>query len=236
MYGLLRHLLSIVLCAVALAAPLQVVTENWRPYNYEENGVVKGQSTDIVRLVLDRSGLPYTIDVLPWARAYQYATTKPDVLIYTIIRIPPREGLFKWIGPLGPSGTTSLYRRRDDKAPPPRTLDEAKQLDVVTNRDSMDHQMLEHLHFPNITVAPSVESAIKMFFAQRTRMIAVDDAVLGSEFEAAGFHAEGAVAIMPLFKTPPYLAVSKQTSDETVRRIRDAYEALVREGKIGAFE
>ena len=44
---------------------IHVVTEDWKPYNYEEDGVVKGSSTEIVQQVLDRAELDYRIGVYP---------------------------------------------------------------------------------------------------------------------------------------------------------------------------
>lgn len=41
----------------ALSEDLLIVTENWRPFNYMENGQLKGTSTNIMKLVLQEAKL-----------------------------------------------------------------------------------------------------------------------------------------------------------------------------------
>ncbi|MBA4366572.1 MAG: hypothetical protein C0403_02920, partial [Desulfobacterium sp.] len=58
---------------------VQVVTENWSPYNFEEKGVVKGSSTETVRKVLEKANIKHTIKVYPWARSYKMALEQKNV-------------------------------------------------------------------------------------------------------------------------------------------------------------
>jgi len=75
----MKHSMMISLCFVFIVifspkiyaeTEIVVVTENWAPYNFIENGLVKGASTEIVKRVLDNTDLNYSIRVYPWARAY----------------------------------------------------------------------------------------------------------------------------------------------------------------------
>jgi polar amino acid transport system substrate-binding protein len=94
-------LFSIVLPTTVYSDNVIIVTENYPPYSYEQEGEITGISTDIVKCIMDESGLEYKIEVLPWARAYEMALNKDDVLIYSIMRIPEHETLFNWIALLG---------------------------------------------------------------------------------------------------------------------------------------
>ena len=60
----------------AWAQYLEVVTEQYPPYNYEEDGQVKGVGTEVVEEVLKEAGIDYNIKVLPWARALKKAETE----------------------------------------------------------------------------------------------------------------------------------------------------------------
>ena len=51
--------------------PLRVITEDFPPMNYMEKGEIKGISTAIVKKVLERANIPYTLELLPWARGYE---------------------------------------------------------------------------------------------------------------------------------------------------------------------
>ncbi|MEH6475473.1 MAG: transporter substrate-binding domain-containing protein [Sneathiella sp.] len=218
--------------SVTLAAELEVVTENWKPYNYEENKSVKGVSTEIVEKVLERANITYSIKVYPWARAYMMAQKKQNVLIYTMIRIPSREGLFKWVRPLGKGGTTSLYRLKKNEHINPTTVEGAKKYKVVTNLNSMDHLWLKENGFKKLEVPSKVKLSINMFFGERSDMIAFNDSTMAEEFKNAGFDSNDVVQVMPLFETLPYMAVSRSTSDNILKKLQKAYDSLIEENEI----
>ncbi|MBF0452297.1 MAG: transporter substrate-binding domain-containing protein [Candidatus Magnetomorum sp.] len=217
---------------ISYCESLEVVTENWRPYNYEEQGVIKGISSEIVKKVLDRSGLQYTISIYPWSRAYKMALEKENVLIYTIIRIPQRENLFKWVSPLGKGGVTSLYRLKDNTEVHIKTLEDAKKLDIVTNLNSMDHIWLTNNGFTQLYTPAAVENAIKMIFKKRINLIAFDNTVMKKECANFGFDSRELVEVIPLFKTPPYMALSLKTSDSILQQLQRSYNELFKEKKI----
>ena len=77
--------------------PVKIVTEDLRPYNYLENGKLKGVGTEVVEAVLKELNLPLEIQVYPWARAFAIATNEPGTLIYTIGRSEER-GNFVSVG------------------------------------------------------------------------------------------------------------------------------------------
>ena len=86
-----------------------VVTEDWKPYSFEEDGAVKGSATGLVRKVLERAGIDYSIKVYPWARAYSMALNDDDTLIFAIVRSGEREPLFNWVGQVAPTDSCSFY-------------------------------------------------------------------------------------------------------------------------------
>lgn len=84
------------------AAPVQLVTEVFPPYQQMQESTVAGWSVDIVRQIMTTAQLPYQIEVMPWARAFKTAHTTPDTLIFSLLRTEEREGQFAWIAPLCP--------------------------------------------------------------------------------------------------------------------------------------
>lgn len=221
-----------VLSVPVMAADLQVVTENWRPYNYSEKGQIKGLSTVIVKKVLKKAQISYSMAVYPWARAYKLAQSNKNMLIYTIVRIPAREKLFKWIRPLGKGGTTYLYRLKTNPHINPLSLEQARDYQVVTNRDTMDHLWLQSHDFKRLQTSSTIEHIVRMFFKGRGDMLAFNDRTLEAEFGHFGFDPKAVVPVMPLFKTPPYMAVSLGTSDLLVEKLQHAYDVLMQENKI----
>ncbi|MCP3922008.1 MAG: amino acid ABC transporter substrate-binding protein [Desulfobacterales bacterium] len=229
----LGHFIIIFIFPILISAEeLIVVTENWRPYNFEENREIKGVSTKIVKKVLEHAGIKYGLNVYPWNRAYNMALYDRNVLIYTIIKVAPRENKFKWIRPLGKGGTSSLYRLKKNTHINPKTIEEAKKYDIVANKNSMDHLWLEYKGFPNLDTPTAVAHSIRMLFKGRVDMIVFDDSVLKNEFESCGFDINQVSQVMPLFKTLPYMALSLTTSDDILEKLQKSYDQLIKEKKI----
>ena len=82
---------------------LTFYTEHLPPYNYEENGNVKGLSVDLLEAISLRMGhqIPReNVQIVPWETGYQSALTENNSVIFSTGRIPSRESLFRWAGPI----------------------------------------------------------------------------------------------------------------------------------------
>lgn len=77
--------------------PFKVFTELSPPYQTIENNQVSGITTDKVKQFLDKTGRPYEIEMMPWARAYQQVLNDEMGLIYAIAKTPTRATRFHWL-------------------------------------------------------------------------------------------------------------------------------------------
>ena len=66
---------------IAAAQTLRMVSEFLPPSSMMENNVVVGRETAKVRDLLARAGIPYTIELLPWKRAYAQALREADTCV-----------------------------------------------------------------------------------------------------------------------------------------------------------
>ncbi len=90
-------------------------TEQNPPYNYEENGTLKGISIDLLEAITERMGhkVPRSqVRLVSWDEGYQAALTGNNTMIFAIARIPARENAFKWAGPIPPY-VTVVFARSD---------------------------------------------------------------------------------------------------------------------------
>lgn len=55
--------------AATAADAVRMTTQEWSPYQVLENGTLGGHAVAAVQCVMESIDTPYTIDVLPWARA-----------------------------------------------------------------------------------------------------------------------------------------------------------------------
>ena len=82
---------------------LLFVTEDYPPFNYVENGTLRGIAVDILHGVYREQGSTLPADqvrVLPWPDAYETARSRKNTAVFATIRLPEREHLFTWVGPL----------------------------------------------------------------------------------------------------------------------------------------
>lgn len=78
----------------------QLSTEELAPFSMGSGETVNGLSTDVLRNAFARAGLQMETRLFPWLRAYQSALDKADGCVYSTVRTPERESLFKWVGPI----------------------------------------------------------------------------------------------------------------------------------------
>lgn len=96
------------LAIATLSAPLAVsaqqsfdlTTEELEPLSMIADGAITGLSTDLLKTAFARAGLPAEMHLYPWLRAYRSALDKDNGCVYSTVRTPEREALFKWVGPI----------------------------------------------------------------------------------------------------------------------------------------
>lgn len=94
---------------------LTYITEQYPPYNYQENGKLQGISVDLLEKVWERMGVNLNrsaIQLLPWTEGYERTLKENNTVLFTTFRIPEREQLFKWAGPIA-TGRDALLARSD---------------------------------------------------------------------------------------------------------------------------
>lgn len=219
--------------ALCRAEPLQVVTEEWFPYNYQEHGEAKGSASEVVKAVLKQAGVPYTIRFLAWARAYHVARTQPNVLIYTIERLPNRESEFKWVRPLGGSSSFWLYRLKSHPLPPIHSLQEAKAYTIgCPSQNGAECTVLTYMGFTHLEVPPEMSGLIKMFLANRFDLMVGEKQSIAPALLRQRHAPDEVVPVLEVFRSLPYMALSNATPDALVQKLQTAFDTLQREGKI----
>lgn len=90
---------------------LDILTEEFPPYNYTRDGKITGLSTEIVREILKRIDHPDNIKVHSWALAYKLIQKKDNIVLYSTVRSKSRENLFKWVGPIAISNVVFFAKK-----------------------------------------------------------------------------------------------------------------------------
>ncbi len=221
---------------VPISSPgITIVTEDWPPYNYIEDGRVTGISTEIVQATLAKAEIEAKINVYPWARAYKTALDQKNVLIYTIVRTDEREKLFNWIGPIVPPARFFLYKLKDRTDIVVNSLDDAKKYRIGVIRNSIQHLFLQGQGFEEnkqlYPVAQEGQNIEKMFLG-RIDFIVENELVLPIRMKKAGLPLSRVEQALMLFEGGEgyYMALSRQTPADMVERMRTAFEQVKAEG------
>lgn len=95
------------------ARTLELLTLQYPPYEYSENGEIKGIAVEIVREAFQRMEQPIQIKLYPWVRAIRMIEKGEADAIFTAYKNPTREEFSDYSkGVLMPQ-TVSLFVRKD---------------------------------------------------------------------------------------------------------------------------
>jgi polar amino acid transport system substrate-binding protein len=223
------------LCAAASVSArprLFITTESSPPSAMMGEGQVIGFATEKVRVIMDRVGIDYDIEILPWKRAYLLAQTQPDTCVYSTTRVPERETLFKWIGPTHENDWTLFGRAdRDYRI---STIEDARRYRIGAYNGDVRSDALIAQGFTVDTVQDKLSNPRKLL-VDRIDLWASSVRV-GSAIVAENGWSGQIVPILTFKRTELYLACHTSVSDALVAKMNAALRAMNSEGVSAAIE
>lgn len=205
---------------------LYITTEYSPPTSMQPSDVVIGSATEKIRDAMTRAGILYTIEMLPWKRAYAAALARTDTCVYSTTRTPEREHLFKWIGPTDEGDWVLLGRA--DRQYKLTTLEDARKLRIGTyNGDARDTYLRSRGFLvdsaPNDTINPRklLMNRIDLWAAGLRKGSAV--------LEVNGWSGQ-IVPVLTFNRVKLYLACNAGVPDALVDKLNAALEAMNRDG------
>ena len=217
----------------AYGETLQIVTEEYSPYNYMEDGKIVGLSTEIVEATVSKAGFEKTLKLYPWPRAYKMVLKDKNTLIYTITRNEEREKSFKWVGPIAPRAIViyKLKTRDDIKV---NTLEDAKKYKIGVVRDGAFNKELQSKGFvigKNLMVVATEKLNIRKLYKGRIDLFGAVPISLAYQSKKEGFDFN---KLTEVYKVPSntayYMALNLKTSDEIVNKLQVALDGLKEDG------
>ena len=230
--------IAVLLCllsgTLARAEPYQVVTEEWAPYNYQENDQLTGMNTEIVRAIMALTGDDFEVVVLPSMRTTHALRTRPKTIMYSMFRTAERESLYKWVGPLLEE---AIHPYQLANAPQPvNSLEQLLRAPQITTRHAgLVPKMLESLGFNNLDKSATTSRQLyRMLLAGRTDII-IGDTDAGVAYYSRQLNiAPGTLRRIPieLYRASLYIAFSRDCDDELVALWASALEQLRSSGEL----
>jgi len=208
---------------------LTFYTEQLPPYNYLENGTMKGFTIDILEEISAKTGTNISRDqvhMVPWDEGYKAARNGTHTVIFSTARIPEREDLFKWVGPIStepyvlfaPHGSNITVTTPDD-------LKDLK-IGVITGDASISQLLADGVKEIQFVTAKNVSDLISMTEEKKIDVWAYPE-ITGLYYigEITGKNDSFRV-VYPLEEVGIYFAFSKDISDATVSSYQSALDDL----------
>ncbi len=231
--GTLMVLAGAVRAEVDPSYTVVLLTENFPPYNMAVNGKnfaqeenINGIAVDIVKEMFKRAGVQYNLTLrFPWDRIYKLALEKPGYGVFVTARLPEREQLFKWVGPIGPDDWVLLAK--GDNPINLTSLDEAKSHRIGAYKGDAISEYLTEKGVEHSTSLRDQENARKLATGQIELWATGDPA---GRYLATQEGISGLKTVLRFNSAELYLALNKDMPDEIVARLQAALDQMRAEG------
>ncbi|UTA47192.1 transporter substrate-binding domain-containing protein [Simiduia sp. 21SJ11W-1] len=208
---------------------LEYITENYPPFNYEEQGVLKGEAVELLIAATALAGSPITArDILmqPWARAFHNVLEGPNRVLFSTTRTPERENLFKWAGPIGSNHIVLVGKKSRNI-----TLNDLADLNkyrVGAVRDDVGELFLRDLQLEKtiITLGVQPESIAKMLQSNRVDLWIYGESSAFNVLKRTGATPSDYTVVKVLKSLELYYAFSRDVDDRLVQELQAAIETI----------
>ena len=214
---------------------LLIVTEENPPYNFsDERGNITGQSTEIVMALVKNTGSDAVIEMKPWSEGYELVQKQPGAALYSTGRMPFREELFKWVGPIGFADEWFYAKRGSDIRI--TSLDDAKKIKsiAVYKNDSNQLYLIEK-GFTNLDVSENDLQCIKKLVDGKVDIWLGPSEGLHFLAYKAGINPAEIEPVSYVRRTEWHIAFNKQTPDAIITAWQKALDRLKIADKSGAM-
>lgn len=213
--------------------PLRLLSEEFPPFNFTDGGRPSGLAVEIVQAVLKRLGQTLEIEFQPWARAYREAQGRQPIALFSAARIPEREKLFQWVGPIV-TFYSSFYARAG--AERLKRFDDARQSsDVLVVRDWYTAQQLASEGFRNLRYVSDPTQGLRMLMAGRAPLFASERISMQGALAAAGVDPAALEEVYTFASSDGYIAFSPGTPRRVVNAWQRQIDAMKRDGSFQAI-
>lgn len=214
---------------------LVLLTENFPPYNMAKNGKnfaqgdnINGIAVDIVREMFKRAGINYSLTLrFPWERIYKLALEQPGYGVFVMARLPDREPLFKWVGPIGPDDWIMLAKA--DSKITLENLEQARQYKIGAYKGDAIAETLAKQGVAPLVVLRDQDNAKKLLNGQIDLWATGDPA---GRYLARQEGITGLKTVLRFNSAQLYMALNKDVPDEIVTRLQTALDQLRKEGVV----
>lgn len=230
--GILVTAAGACLAAAPVRPHLSITTESSPPSAMMGEHGVSGFATEKIRMIMERSGIDYDIEMLPWQRAYTLAQKAPNTCVYSTTRVREREAAFKWVGPTHENDWTLFGRAdRDYKI---GSIEDARKYRIGAYNGDVRSEALIAEGFNVDTVQDKLANPRKLMVGRID--LWASSMRVGTALVADNGWAGQIVPVLTFKRTELYLACNPSVPDALIAKMNAALRAMNSEGVSAAIE
>ncbi len=225
--------------AAQMIDDLYLMSEEFPPYNFRENGNVKGTSIDLMALILQKLNSKQDrndIHILPWAKAFQYLLERENTVLFVMTRTQDRENLFKWVGPISTARNVLIARKaRHIKID---SLKDIRHVTLGAVRNDAGAQLVAEkagVQIRSMKIAPDAIQCIRMLNHGEIDLFAYDENVMTWLIQKNGLNPEDYETVFVLEEGFHYFAFHHGTSNQLIEQIQKALDEIKLQGDYDAI-
>lgn len=217
--------LSLAPLSAPLAETLHFVTEEYAPFNYLKDGKITGIAVDQVEAISKAAGIDYTMEIMPWARAFAMAENQPRTCVFTTGYNRERADRFAWVNPLLKDEMVLLKRKDGSKGP--ATMTEALSVKVGSQRGDFAVEALEELGFKDIDLATDIDLSLRKLLSGRIDLLPTSIKTY-EKMVKDGYAVEKAMLMADQIYG---IACHKDTPSDVIARLQSELDKLIVSGE-----
>ncbi len=210
------------------------ITENYKPFNYQENGEVKGLAPEILKEICTQLNIPFEVSVLPWAEGYQKALNESNVVLFSTVLNETRKDLFKWAGPIA-SLDWSFYA-----ASPTvlniTSLEQAKSVQKIgVIKDYAIEQHLKSEGFTNLIYVNDNVEGFNKLLNKEIDLFPSDHFSAEAALNSINKNIYAVTPVLTILTDLVYFAFNKNIPDNVVSDFQNQIDKMKANGKINSL-
>jgi polar amino acid transport system substrate-binding protein len=199
------------------------------PFNYNENGDIKGFSVDVLNYFEANSKYDFELIILPWPRALYLVEQGKVDLILTLFKTPKREQTYHFIEPSYSNEVNQLFTLMNNKFEFNGQLQQLTPYSIGILREYSYGEDFDSANYLHKLPALSEEVLLKLLLSERVDMVVGNPLAFNYIISKKKLKSK-VKAIKPYIAiTPVYLALTKKRED--YQEIMQTFKQLIEQLK-----
>ncbi len=194
---------------------LRIITENYEPLNFQENGKLTGLSANLLEEVCKALNIPFEVEVLPWSEGYNIVQNTNNAMLFSTVLNTERKDLFKWAGPV--TAVEWKFYSSAQNQYTIRSLDDAKQVGSIgVIQDYAIEQYLVQQGFTNLVYCEDNNDAFMKLLQGQIDLYPSEPYTAEATMNALGHNIYSLKELLPIRTEMVYFAFNKSVPDDVV--------------------